>query len=197
MAEDSFPDAETAIRHEAADWYGAPIEWFRAIANYHGSAAFAVALGDRPLAPEGWPGHVEEVALEEGVCRQTPDGRWELWISGSGGGSGWKSLDEGRELGVVSYTDVAAEGASAVVVEWRGRRHTVPVRDGLILFTSWDEPSDCFGGDAALEAALDARFEAIADQSRASIKRTTARTRSSRSCASGSRAAARFRRSSR
>ena len=162
MTEQWFADAETAVRHDAAAWYGAPVEWFRAVADYHGDVAFAAALGDRPLAPAGHSHAVEPVPLEEGVYRQNASGSWQSWLFGSGGGASWKSMRQGGDLGVVSLAEVAPEGAHAVVVEWRGHEHTVHVREGLVLFTAWDETSDCLGGSDALEQAIDKRFRELA-----------------------------------
>ena len=150
-----YSTPELAAQHEAAAFYGAPVEYFAQVAaDRHGDMAFAVTLGDRPLVPVGLGPHPESVPIEEGLYERMPNGRWESRVFQSGGGTGWNSTadrDDPENLGVVHLGDVAPPGADVAIVRWRGVEHAVPVRNGLIVFTSWDEPDDALGGDEALE----------------------------------------------
>jgi hypothetical protein len=136
----SYATPEAAIRAEAASWHRGPPERFRAVVDYHEDLAFAVAAAEAVAADDGGR-RLDPETIEEGVYRRRADGRWESEGGGSGGGVGWRttSLDE-AETGVLALTGIEPDGASAVVVRWRGEDHTVPIRDGLVLFTAWDEP---------------------------------------------------------
>jgi hypothetical protein len=68
-------------------------------------------------------------------------GRWEIHVSGSGGGQSWSKLGQ-EDHGVLRYGDEAPERASVARIGYQGQEHRAPVRHGHFLFVAWDAPPD-------------------------------------------------------